>query len=223
MFRSIWRPLVCAAAVVLRRTLRRGWPNRRTRRCRCRRSSSSRAPCRRLRSPRRSGQGEEVLAAGGGRSRAAAPATASQPQQPESPERARGASPCRTRPRRGPRSTARRAASMWFRTRAYKASTPAVTDQGRARLRAGRVRAAEVGRRHAAVDPRLGPVAQLPSARPAALHGRHPDQHRRRLRRLPGDRPDRLPLRRGLQGRQRAALRRQLARRRHQLRDADRL
>ena len=29
-------------------------------------------------------------------------------------------------------------------------------------------------------------------------HGRHPHQHRRRLRRLPGDRPERLSLRRGL-------------------------
>ena len=53
-------------------------------------------------------------------------------------------------------------------------------------------------------------------------HGRHPDQHRRRLRRFPGDRSERLSLRRGLQGRQRAALRRQLARRRDQFRDADR-
>ena len=79
-----------------------------------------------------------------------------------------------------------------------------------------------MGRGHAALDPRLGPVAQLPSARHPALHGRHPDQHRRRLRRLPGDRSDRLPLRRGLQGRERAALRRQFARRRDQFRDADR-
>ena len=53
-------------------------------------------------------------------------------------------------------------------------------------------------------------------------HGRHPDQHRGRLRRLPGDRPAAYPLDRGLQGRQRAALRRQRARRRDQLRDADR-
>ena len=53
-------------------------------------------------------------------------------------------------------------------------------------------------------------------------HGRHPDQHGRRLRRFPGDRSDRLSLRRGLQGRQRAAVRRQLARRRDQFRDADR-
>ena len=94
--------------------------------------------------------------------------------------------------------------------------------QGRARLRAGRVRAAEMGRRHAAVDPRLRPVAQLPSARRAALHGRHSDQHRRRLRRFPGNRSDRLQICRGLQGRQCAAIRRQLARRRHQFRDADR-
>ena len=48
-----------------------------------------------------------------------------------------------------------------------------------------------------------------------------PDQHCRRLRRFPGDRSDRLPLHRGVQRRQRAALRRQLAGRRHQLRDAD--
>ena len=56
----------------------------------------------------------------------------------------------------------------------------------------------------------------------AALHGRHPDQHRRRLRRLSGDRSDRLSLCRGVQGRERAALRRQLARRRDQFRHADR-
>ena len=43
-----------------------------------------------------------------------------------------------------------------------------------------------------------------------------------RLRRFPGDRPDRLQICRGLQGRQRAAVRRELARRRHQFRDADR-
>ena len=94
--------------------------------------------------------------------------------------------------------------------------------QGHPGLRAGRLRAAEMGRRHPAVDPRLRPVAQLPSARRAALHGRHSDQHRRRLRRFPGDRSDRLQICRGLQGRQRAAVRRQLARRRHQFRDADR-
>ena len=94
--------------------------------------------------------------------------------------------------------------------------------QGHPRLRAGRLRAAEMGRRHAAFDPRLRPVAQFPSARRPALHGRHSDQHRRRLRRFPGDRPDRLQICRGLQGRQRAAVRRQLARRRHQFRDADR-
>ena len=104
---------------------------------------------------------------------------------------------------------------------AYKSSTPAVTHQGCARLRARRLRPAEVGRGLAPVHPRLGPVAQLPSAQHAALHGRHPDQHRRRLWRLPGDRPDGLPLRRGLQGGERAALRRQLTGRRHQFRDAD--
>ena len=82
--------------------------------------------------------------------------------------------------------------------------------------------AAEVGRGHPALDPRLRPVAQFPSARHPALHGRHSDQHVGRLWRLPGDRSDRLSLRRGLQGRQRAALRRQFARRRHQFRDADR-
>ena len=92
--------------------------------------------------------------------------------------------------------------------------------QGRARLRARRVRAAQVGRGQPPVDPRLRPVAQLPPAQRPALHGRHSHQHRRRLRRLPGDRPDRLPLRRGLQGRQRAAVRRQFAGRRHQFRDA---
>ena len=59
--------------------------------------------------------------------------------------------------------------------------------QGRARLRAGRVRAAEMGRGLPPVDPRFRPVAQLSSARRPALHGRHPDQHRRRLRRFSGD------------------------------------
>ena len=101
-------------------------------------------------------------------------------------------------------------------------NSPAQTHQGRPRLGAGRLGAAEMGRRHAPLDPRLGPVAQFPPARHPALHGRHPDQHGGRLRRFPGDRPDRLSLRRGLQGRERAALRRQLARRRDQLRDADR-
>ena len=105
---------------------------------------------------------------------------------------------------------------------AYKNSTPAATIKDVLDYVPGVFVAAEVGRGHAPLDPRLGPVAQLPPARRPALHGRHPDQHRRRLRRLPGDRPDRLPLRRGLQGRQRAAVRRQFARRRHQLRDADR-
>ena len=114
-----------------------------------------------------------------------------------------------------------RAPSRWCRT-PPTSQHAGRHHQGRARLRAGRVRPAEVGRGQPPVDPRLGPVAQLPPARHPALHGRHPDQHRRRLRRFPGDRSDRLPLRRGLQGRQRAALRRQLAGRRHQLRDADR-
>ena len=94
--------------------------------------------------------------------------------------------------------------------------------QGHPGLRARRLRAAEMGRRHAAFDPRLQPVAQFPSARRAALYGRHSDQHRRRLRRFPGDRPDRLQICRGLEGRQRAAVRRELARRRHQFRDSDR-
>ena len=55
--------------------------------------------------------------------------------------------------------------------------------QGHPGLCAGRLRAAEMGRRHPTVNPRLRPVAQFPSARRAALHGRHSDQHRRRLRR----------------------------------------
>ena len=53
-------------------------------------------------------------------------------------------------------------------------------------------------------------------------HERHSAQYRRRLWRFPGDRSERLSLRRGLQGRKCAALRRQFARRRHQLRDAHR-
>ena len=79
-----------------------------------------------------------------------------------------------------------------------------------------------MGRRYAAVDPRLRPVAQFPSARRPALYGRHSDQHGRRLRRFPGDRSDRLQICRGLQGRQCAAIRRQFAGRRDQFRDADR-
>ena len=106
--------------------------------------------------------------------------------------------------------------------RGLSQSTRRQHDQGRARLRARRVRAAEMGRRHPAVDPRLGPVAQFPSARRAALYGRHPDQHRRRLWRFSGDRSDRLQICRGFQGRQRAAVRRQFARRRDQFRDAER-
>ena len=94
--------------------------------------------------------------------------------------------------------------------------------QGHSRLRARRLRAAEMGRRHAALDPRLRPVAQFPSARRPALHGRHPDQHLGRLWRFPGNRSDRLQICRGLQGRQRAAVRRQFARRRDQFRHADR-
>ena len=158
--------------------------------------------------------------------------TATQPQAATAPP----GEPCRSDRRRGPArgeplgAQHRRGPAEIDRTpggvdvvpdTAYKGVDARHHRKGCARLRAGRVRAAEVGRGHAAVDPRLGAVAQFPSARRAALHGRHPDQHRRRRRRLPGDRSDRLPLRRGLQGRQRPALRLQLAGRRHQLRDAD--
>ena len=93
--------------------------------------------------------------------------------------------------------------------------------QGHPGLRAGRLCAAEMGRGQQAFDPWLRAVTQLPSARHPALHGRHSDEHRRWLRRFPGDRSDRLPIRRGLEGRECAAVRGQLARRRHQFRDAD--
>ena len=92
--------------------------------------------------------------------------------------------------------------------------------QGCARLHAGCVRPAQMGRRHAPLDPRLRPFPQFPPARRPALHGRHPDQHGGRLWRLPGDRSIRLPADRGLQGRERAAIWRECARRRDQLRDA---
>ena len=93
--------------------------------------------------------------------------------------------------------------------------------QGCARVRSRRLRPAQVGRRYPPLHSRLGPVAQFPLARHPALHGWHPHQHRGRLWRFPGDRPDGLSLHRGLQGRQRPALRRQRPGRRHQLRDAD--
>ena len=67
-----------------------------------------------------------------------------------------------------------------------------------------------------------GSVAQLRQPRHQRLHGRHPDQHRGRPVRCLRDRSDRLPLCRGLQGRERAALRRQLAGWRDQFRHADR-
>ena len=79
-----------------------------------------------------------------------------------------------------------------------------------------------MGRRYAAVDPRLRPVTQFPSAWRPALHGRDSDQHGRRLRRFSGNRSDRLQICGGLQGSQCPAVRRQLARRRHQFRDGDR-
>ena len=94
--------------------------------------------------------------------------------------------------------------------------------QGRPRLGAGRHHAAQVEHRQPGVDPRLRAVAQLRQPRHQRLHGRHPDQHRRRPVRSLRDRSDRLPLCRGLQGRQRAALRRQLAGWRDQFRHADR-
>ena len=94
--------------------------------------------------------------------------------------------------------------------------------QGHPRFRTGRLGAAEMGRGQPPLDSRLRSVAQFPSARHPTLHGRHSDQHLRRLWRLPGNRSDRLPLCRGLQGRQCATLRRQFARRRHQFRDAKR-
>ncbi len=102
----------------------------------------------------------------------------------------------------------------------YKTTTPAATLKDVLDYVPGVFVQPKWGEDSPSVDPRLGPVAQFPPARRAALHGRHPDQHRRRLRRFPGDRPDRLPLCRGLQGRERAALWRGLARRRDQLRHA---
>ena len=93
--------------------------------------------------------------------------------------------------------------------------------QGYPRLRARCLRAAQMGRRYQAVDPRLRPVAQFPSARRPALHGRHSHQHGGRLWRFPGNRPDRVQICRGLQGSECAAIRRQFAGRRHQLRDGD--
>ena len=105
---------------------------------------------------------------------------------------------------------------------AYRNSTVANTIKDILDYVPGRLRAAQMGRRYQALDPRFRPVAQLPSARRPALHGRDSDQHRRRLRRFPGDRSHRLQICRGLQGRQCTAIRRQLAGRRHQFRHADR-
>ena len=106
---------------------------------------------------------------------------------------------------------------------AYKYTHAGGDHQGRARLRARRLRAAQVGRGYRACRSAARACrATSTCAASSSIMDGIPDQHGRRLRRLPGDRPDRLPLRRGLQGRQCAAVRRQLARRRDQLRHADR-
>ena len=97
--------------------------------------------------------------------------------------------------------------------------------QGRARLRAGRVHAPALrrGRREPDLDPRLGPAQQLPPARRQRPDRRLPLRQRRRLQRLRVARAADHQAHRGLQGRQRAALRRLHPRRRHQPRHQDRL
>jgi hypothetical protein len=88
--------------------------------------------------------------------------------------------------------------------------------------RAGGLCGEEVGRRRPPVDPRFGHRQLQPQPRDPAGPGRHSVQRGRRLRRLPADRPVDRPLHRGLQGRQRPALRRRPAGRGDQSGDADR-
>ena len=78
-------------------------------------------------------------------------------------------------------------------------------------------------RREPALDPWLRPAQQLPPARRQRPDRRLPLRQRRRLQRLRVARAPDHQAHRGLQGRQRAALRRQHAGRRHQPRHQDRL
>ena len=96
--------------------------------------------------------------------------------------------------------------------------------QGRARLHAGRAHPAALRhRREPDLDPRLGPAQQLPPARHQRPDRRLPLRQRRRLQRLRVAGAADHQAHRGLPRRQRAALRRQHARRRHQPRHQDRL
>ncbi len=97
--------------------------------------------------------------------------------------------------------------------------------QGRARLRARRAdpTALRRRRREPVLDPRLGPAQQLPPARHQRADRRLPLRQRRRLQRLRVARAPDHQVHRGLQGRQRAPLRRQHPGRRHQPRHQDRL
>ena len=80
-----------------------------------------------------------------------------------------------------PAGATRHSANAWRRRHRSRRGLPELDrrqhHQGYPRLRPRRIRAAQMGRRHAAVDPRLRPVTQFPSARRPALHGRHSDQH----------------------------------------------
>ena len=97
--------------------------------------------------------------------------------------------------------------------------------EGRARLRARRADPAALRRRRRepALDPRLGPAQQFPPARHQRADRRLPLRQCRRLQRLRIARAPEHPVHRGLQGRERAPLRRQYHGRRHQPRQQDRL
>ena len=97
--------------------------------------------------------------------------------------------------------------------------------EGRARLRPRRAHppALRRGGREPALHPRLRPAQQLPPARHQRADRWLPVRQCRRLQRLRIARAPEHPVHRGLQGRQRAPLRRQYHGRRHQPRQQDRL
>ncbi len=96
---------------------------------------------------------------------------------------------------------------------------PGVDPEGRPGFHSRRLRAAPVRRRGGkAFHPRLRPATHLPRPRPQAPPGWSALEPRRRLLRLPGRRAARGPLHRGVPRRQRAGVRLDDARRRHQLR-----
>ena len=136
--------------------------------------------------------------------------------------RARRAHPDRDR---GPRGAAPRARRHRGGRPAEDRAVARGQPEGRARLRARRVRAAALRRRgrEPDLDPRLRAAQQLPPARHQHPDRRLPLRQRRRVQRLRVARAPDHQAHRGLQGRQRAALRRLHPGRRHQPRQQDRL